>query len=85
MATINIRRIDDETMRLLKRLAARNNRSVEAEARQILTESTREPGLDTPEARARVRKMWQRFFAKNPAAAAQYRRWCADGAAARKG
>lgn len=85
MATINIRRIDDETMRLLKRLAARNNRSVEAEARQILTESTREPGLDTPEARARVRKMWQRFFAKNPAAAAQYRRWCADGAAARRG
>lgn len=85
MATINVRRIDDETMRLLRRLAARNNRSVEAEARQILTESTREPGLDTPEARARVRKMWQRFFAKNPAAAAQYRRWCADGAAARRG
>ena len=85
MPTINIRRIDDETMRLLRRLAARNNRSVEAEARQILTESTQEPGLDTPEARARVREMWRRFFAKNPAAAAQYRRWCADDAGARRG
>ena len=85
MATINIRRLDDETMRLLRRLAARNHRSVEAEARRILTESTQEPELDTPAARARMRKVWRRFFEKNPQAEAQYRRWHANGPDARRG
>ena len=36
MATINVGRLDDDVVRRLKRRAARNNRSLEGEARQIL-------------------------------------------------
>lgn len=38
MATINVRRLDDDAVRDLKRRAARNNRSLEGEVRQILEE-----------------------------------------------
>ena len=36
MATINVRRLDDGVVRRLKQRAARNNRSLEGEARHIL-------------------------------------------------
>ena len=36
MATINVRRLDDDVVRLLKQRAAGNNRSLEGEARHIL-------------------------------------------------
>ena len=36
MATINVRRLDDDVVRRLKRRASLNNRSLEGEARQIL-------------------------------------------------
>ena len=36
MATINVRQLDDDTVRRLKRRAAGNNRSLEGEVRHIL-------------------------------------------------
>ena len=36
MATISVRRLDDDVVRLLKQRAAENNRSLEGEARHIL-------------------------------------------------
>ena len=36
MATINVRQLDDEVVRRLKRRAARNKRSLEGEVRHIL-------------------------------------------------
>ncbi len=36
MSTINVRRLDDELVRRLKRRAADNNRSLESEVRHIL-------------------------------------------------
>lgn len=36
MATINVRRLDDDVVRRLKRRAAGNNRSLESEVRHIL-------------------------------------------------
>ena len=36
MATINVRRLDEEVVRRLKRRAAENNRSLESEVRPIL-------------------------------------------------
>ena len=36
MATINVRRLDDDVVRRLKQRAAGNNRSLEGEARHIL-------------------------------------------------
>ena len=39
MATVNIRRLDDEVVRQLKVRAAENNRSLESEARHILEQS----------------------------------------------
>ena len=36
MATVNVRRLDDEVVRKLKQRAAANNRSLEAELRHIL-------------------------------------------------
>ena len=36
MATVNVRRLDDEVVRKLKERAAANNRSLEAELRDIL-------------------------------------------------
>jgi plasmid stability protein len=41
MATITVRNLDDEVQMLLKQRAAANNRSMEAEARAILTETVR--------------------------------------------
>lgn len=41
MATITVRDLDDEVQRRLKERAAANNRSMEAEARAILSEAVR--------------------------------------------
>lgn len=41
MATITVRNLDDEVQRLLKVRAAEHNRSMEAEARAILSEAVR--------------------------------------------
>ncbi|KAB8294363.1 FitA-like ribbon-helix-helix domain-containing protein [Bifidobacterium avesanii] len=40
MGTITIRKVPDEQIQLLKDVAAKNNRSMEAEARSILEEYT---------------------------------------------
>ena len=36
MATVNVRRLDDDVVRRLKRRAAENNRSLESKVRHIL-------------------------------------------------
>lgn len=41
MATITVRNLDPEVQRLLKQRAAANDRSMEAEAREILSRSVR--------------------------------------------
>jgi plasmid stability protein len=41
MATITVRNLDPEVQRLLKQRAASHDRSMEAEIREILTESVR--------------------------------------------
>jgi plasmid stability protein len=45
MATITVRNLDDEVQRRLKRRAARNDRSMEAEARAILSAAVLEGGF----------------------------------------
>ena len=39
MATLNVRKLDDDVVMRLKRRAARNNRSLEGEVREILGEA----------------------------------------------
>lgn len=39
MATVHVRRLDDETLNRLKRRASDNNRSLESEARHILQQA----------------------------------------------
>lgn len=41
MATLTVRNLDDEVQRLLKQRAAANDRSMEAEVREILTLAVR--------------------------------------------
>ena len=80
MANISIRGLDDDLMALLRARAARNRRSVEAEVRRILTEEAeRQPELDAPAAQARFERAIRPFLERDPAAAAQYRRWRGDG------
>jgi plasmid stability protein len=43
MAALSIRNIDESVKRRLQSRAARHGRSMEAEAREILTEAVREP------------------------------------------
>ncbi len=50
MATLNIRGLSDEVHQRLRLRAARNGRSMEAEARGILAESLAADELMTPEA-----------------------------------
>ena len=42
MATLNVRKVKDETVKHLKLRAARNNRSLEGEIREILERVTRD-------------------------------------------
>ena len=45
MATLTIRNLDDETRRLLRERAARHDRSMEEEVRQILRSVVQPPAL----------------------------------------
>jgi plasmid stability protein len=47
MATITVRNLDEAVQRAIRARAAENGRSMEAEARAILTESTRSSGFLT--------------------------------------
>lgn len=47
MATITVRNLDDEVQRRLKRRAAANDRSMEAEARAILSAAVTDDGFVT--------------------------------------
>ena len=42
MATVNVRRLEDEVVRQLKQRAAENSRSLEGEARHILEKAARD-------------------------------------------
>ncbi len=42
MGTVNVRRLDDEVVRQLKRRAAENNRSLESEVRHILEQAAQD-------------------------------------------
>ncbi len=46
MATITVRNLDDDVQQRIKRQAAANNRSMEAEARAILSAAVQNRGLD---------------------------------------
>ncbi len=46
MATITVRNLDDDVQQRIKRQAAANNRSMEAEARAILSAAVQNHGLD---------------------------------------
>lgn len=58
MATLNVRRLDEDVVAKLKRRAAENNRSLEGEARHVLEKSVED---DMPERmrafRAKARKL----------------------------
>lgn len=45
MATITVRNLDDDVQQRIKQRAATNKRSMEAEAREILSAAVRERGL----------------------------------------
>jgi plasmid stability protein len=45
MATITVQDVDDDVLRRLRQRAAANGRSLEAEARAILTAAVARPGL----------------------------------------
>lgn len=58
MATINVRRLDDEVVRRLKRRAAENHRSLESEARHILEQAAED---DMPARRRSFRELSARL------------------------
>ena len=58
MATLTVRRLDDGVYERLAQRAKRNNRSLEAEARQILSEQA--PSEDIQELVADLREFRQR-------------------------
>lgn len=58
MATLTIRRIDDEVKHALRQRAARHGRSMEAEVRAILDQVLR---ADTPPERGLGSRVHQRF------------------------
>ena len=53
MATINVRRLDDDVVQRLKQRAARNNRSLESELRHILQRAV-DDGMSTRRAAFRT-------------------------------
>lgn len=61
MATLTIRKLDDEVYARLRAQAQRNDRSIEAEARQVLGERL---GPDEAERSERVRTMIERLRAQ---------------------
>lgn len=58
MATINVRQLDDDVVRRLKRRAADNHRSLEGEVRNILKEAVED---DMPARRASFRDLAARL------------------------
>ena len=58
MAQVLVRNLSDDVVRRLKRKAARNGRSLEAELRKVLEEAAR---LDRAEFRRRARDMRDRL------------------------
>ena len=54
MATINVRKLDDEVVERLRRRAAENNRSLEGEVRHIL-ETTARDDMETRRLEFRIR------------------------------
>ncbi|HEX4345215.1 MAG TPA: hypothetical protein VHZ31_06595 [Solirubrobacteraceae bacterium] len=48
MAALDIRDLEDDAMERLRGRAGRNGRSVESEARAILTDAVREPAVSPP-------------------------------------
>lgn len=71
MATITIRNLADRTQQALKKRAARNGRSMEAEAREIIGSALSDPKPKTtakqlsPEAEAALARL-QKAFAPKP-------------------
>ena len=65
MATLNIRNLPDEVHRRLRIRAAKHGRSMEAEARSILTEvcATREPAQDTATKVAELQAFIDKLYA----------------------
>jgi antitoxin FitA len=61
MGQVTVRELDDAVIERLKARAAGNNRSLEAELREILTGASTQ--LSDAEARARAEAMRQRFAA----------------------
>ena len=58
MATLNVRRLDEEVVARLKRRAAINNRSLESEARHILEKAAQDDMAERMKAfRARAREL----------------------------
>ncbi len=58
MATLNVRRLDEEVVASLKRRAAINNRSLESEARHILEKAAQDDMAERMKAfRARAREL----------------------------
>lgn len=60
MATLTVRKLDDETYKTLGRRARRNNRSLEAEVRDILDREAKDFNLEAWIAELRA------FRARNP-------------------
>ena len=56
MATVHIRRLDDEVVARLKQRAADNNRSLEGEVRHILEQAVGAPGTED------MAEKWREFF-----------------------
>ncbi len=58
MATLNVRRLDEEVVAKLKRKATENNRSLESEARHILEKAAQDDMAERMKAfRARAREL----------------------------
>ena len=60
MANLTIRNLDDEIVEILKQRAKSHNRSLEAEARQILTDTAK------PRAKADLRSLAERIAMMTP-------------------
>jgi len=69
MAVITVRNLPDEVVRELKNRASRNNRSMEQEARIILTEAV----IDKQRAKERIESLRKRF--RRRPAAGEVKEW----------
>jgi plasmid stability protein len=58
---MTIRQLDETTKRLIKQKAAKHNRSMEAEAREILRKGARAPDEDDEHLVTKIRRMVDEF------------------------